>query len=146
MKVILLKDVPKQGKKDQVINVSDGYANNYLIKNGLAIIANESNMRNLKKEEARRELNEKELIKELECVKERLEKETLEFKVKTGKEDKLFGSISTKQIYSLLEEKGYDIKKEAIIVDEAINVLGVHYIKVELHKKVIAKVMVKVIK
>ncbi len=146
MKVILLKDVSKQGKKGQVINVSDGYANNFLLKNGLAIVANEANLRDLKNEETKRKLNESELVKGLEVVKVKLEKETLEFKVKTGKEDKLFGSISNKQIYSLLLEKGYEIKKESIIIDNPINTLGIHYIRVELYKRVVAKVMVKVTK
>ena len=114
MKVILLKDVPKQGKKEQIIEVSDGYAHNYLIKNNLAVIANESNVSKLKKTLENRKANEKELILEMKELKNKLEKEKLAFKVKVGEKDKVFGSISHKQILLLLKDKDYNIKKEQI--------------------------------
>ena len=75
MKVILLKDVQKQGKKEQIIEVSDGYAHNYLIKNNLAVIANESNVSKLKKTLENRKANEKELILEMKELKNKLEKD-----------------------------------------------------------------------
>lgn len=144
MKVILLKDVPKQGKKEQIIEVSDGYANNYLIKNNLAVIANESNVSKLKKDLDKRKDSEKELILEMKDLKSKLEKEKLVFKVKVGEKDKVFGSISHKQIFLLLKEKDYNIKKEQIEITNSINSLGIHNIKIHLHKEVIAELKINV--
>ena len=146
MKVILLKDVPKQGKKEQIIEVSDGYAHNYLIKNNLAVIANESNVSKLKKTLENRKANEKELILEMKELKNKLEKEKLAFKVKVGEKDKVFGSISHKQILLLLKDKDYNIKKEQIEIPNLINSLGMHEINIHLHKEVIAKLLISVSK
>ena len=144
MKVILLKDVPKQGKKDQVINVSDGYANNYLIKNSLAIIASDGNLDKLKKDLNQRKENEKEFIAEMKILKEKLDKEKLVFKAKVGDKDRMFGSVSHKQIFELLKEKGYNIKKEQIEIQNPINSLGFHTIKINLHKEVIGEIKLSV--
>ncbi len=135
MKVILLTNVPKQGKKDDVINVSDGYGNNYLIKNKLAVLATPENMKKLEYENKKRAKNEEDLIAEMEKLKAKLEKETLTFVGKVGKEDKLFGSISVKQIIASLKDKGYNLSKEQIIIDNPINSLGSHLIKLTLHKR-----------
>ena len=139
MKVILLTNVPKQGKKDDVINVSDGYGNNYLIKNKLAVLATPENMKKLEYENKKRAKNEEDLIAEMEKLKAKLEKETLTFVGKVGKEDKLFGSISVKQIIASLKDKGYNLSKEQIIIDNPINSLGL-----TLHKKVVATLKVVV--
>ncbi|HOP65611.1 MAG TPA: 50S ribosomal protein L9 [Bacilli bacterium] len=144
MKVILLKDVLKQGKKDQIINVSDGYAKNYLFKNNLAVIANEANLAKLTKDLNKRKINEAELVEELEILKKAIEKEKLTFKVRVGKEDKMFGSISSKQILLALKEKGYNIKKEQIEINVPITSLGVYNIRINLHKRVIAELKVVV--
>lgn len=146
MKVILLCDVPKQGKKNQIIDVSDGYGNNYLIKNKLAILANKENVHNLEKLLERKNNNENALIEDLNKVKEKLEKEKIIIKVKTGVEDKLFGTVSVKQVLSKLNDMEYNIAKGSIIIDNPINSLGVHVIKIILHKKVIAKVKIEVTK
>lgn len=144
MKVILLKDVPKQGKKEAIINVSDGYAHNYLFKNNLAIPASDSNLAKLKSDLEKRQLNEKDLIAKMETLKIKLEKEKLVFKVKVGNQDKMFGSISNKQIFSFLKEKGYEIEKDQIIIEEPISSLGIHLIKINLHKKVTAEIKIAV--
>jgi large subunit ribosomal protein L9 len=144
MKVILLKDVPKQGKKEAIINVSDGYAHNYLFKNNLAISASDSNLAKLKNDLEKRQLNEKDLIAKMETLKIKLEKEKLVFKVKVGNQDKMFGSISNKQIFSFLKEKGYEIEKDQIIIEEPISSLGIHLIKINLHKKVTAEIKIAV--
>lgn len=144
MKVILLKDVPKQGKKDQIIDVSDGYAHNFLLKNNLAIIANDVNLAKLRKDLDQRKQTEKEFIAEMKILKEKLDKEKLTFKAKVGDKDRMFGSVSHKQIFELLKEKGYNIKKEQIEIQNPINSLGFHIIKINLHKEVIGEVKLSV--
>ena len=145
MKVILLQDVKKQGKKDQVINVSDGYANNFLIKQGLAVPYNDSNKNKLERDLKKRADDEEALIKECEALKKKLENLTIKFGARTGKDGKMFGSISTKQISDELKQKGYEIDKKKLECDHPIDTLGVHEVNVNLHKKVIAKVKVNVV-
>ena len=127
MQVIFIKDLKKQGKKGEVKNVKDGYAQNFLIKNGYAVQVNEKNLKEL-------ERNNKK------------EEETLPFTVRTGNGDRVFGSISVKQIKDELAKKGYKIDKNQIIIDVPISCLGFHYVKVELYQKINAKVKVHVIK
>ena len=105
MKVILLQDVKKQGKKDQIINVSDGYANNFLIKNGLAVPATETSKKILEKELDIRKQEEDALIERCKETAEKLKKIELIIKVKTGDHDKVFGNVSSKQINEELKKK-----------------------------------------
>lgn len=144
MKVILLTDVRKQGKKDQVIDVSDGYANNFLISKGLAVPYNTQNKNKLERDLKSREDAEDALIKECEELKKVLEKVTIKFKAKTGKDGKMFGSISSKQISDELKNKGYEIDKKKITCNHVIDSLGVHVVDINLHKKVVANVNVHV--
>ena len=104
MKVILLKDVKKQGKKDEIINVSDGYANNYLIKNNLAVPVSKTSTNILNKELDKRQQEEDELILKCNLIKKEIENKEIKFKVKTGAMDKVFGNVSTKQISEKLNE------------------------------------------
>ncbi len=146
MKVILLQDVKKQGKKDQIIDVSDGYAKNFLIKNNLAVPATKTSKNILDKQIDTRNKNEEELIKECNKIKDQLEKITLNFKVKTGASDKVFGTISSKQISEELKNKNFDIDKKKIILNNHLDCLGIYNVKIELHKKVIAELKVNLIK
>ena len=136
MKVILLQDVKKQGKKDDIINVSDGYAHNFLIKNGLAVPYTETSKNVLDKQIQKRNDDEEKLVESLNKIKKKLENKNLEFKVKTGKEDQVFGTISTKQISDKLKELGFDIDKKKISSKTNIDKLGTHIVDIELHKKV----------
>lgn len=136
MKVILLQDVKKQGKKDDIINVSDGYAHNFLIKNGLAVAYTETSKNVLDKQIQKRNDDEDKLVASLNEIKKKLENKNLEFKVKTGKEDQVFGTISTKQISDKLKEMGFDIDKKKISSKTNIDTLGTHIVDIELHKKV----------
>lgn len=142
MKVILLQDVKKQGKKDQIIDVSDGYARNFLIKNGLAIAANTESKKNLARELDKRKAAEDAYIEECKVVAEKLKNTEVVIKVKTGEQDKVFGTVSSKQICEELKNKGFNIDKKKICLDYAIDCLGTHNVKIELHKKVIAEVKV----
>lgn len=146
MKVILLKDVKKQGKKDDIINVSDGYANNFLIKNGLAVAYSKTSKSILDSEIKTREDEENNRIAEYNEIKKKLENKELKFQVKTGKNDQVFGNISTKQIASKLQEMGYKIDKKCIKIDGAIASLGTTIVNIELHKKVKFNINVVLVK
>jgi large subunit ribosomal protein L9 len=141
MKVIFLKDVKNVGKKGDIKNVADGYANNFLLKNNLAVEADQAAMSKLagqqKKQE--QELNE---AKEL---KEKLEALTVELKAKSGEGGRLFGSITTKQVAKELEKKhGYKIDKRKMELDDAIRALGYTNVPVKLHQEVTATLRVHV--
>lgn len=135
MKVILLKDVKKQGKKDDIIEVKDGYGN-YLINNKLAVLATKGSSKVLKFQQEKAALEENLLIKDCEDIKKKLESMTLNFKVNTGKNGQVFGQISTKQISDELKKKGFDIDKRKIKLDVPINTLGTTNVKILLYKKV----------
>jgi large subunit ribosomal protein L9 len=143
MKVIFIKDLRGQGKRGEIKEVKDGYAENYLIKNGYAKKLTEQNYNQFletKKEE--KELDDK-LRKEAEDKKTKLSKMEIVFKVKTGSQDKVFGSISTKQIKEELEKKNINIDKKQIMLDEGLSSLGYHNVKIELYKDVIGEIKVK---
>ena len=141
MKVIFIKDLKGQGKKGDIKNVKDGYGMNFLVKNGYAVVATEGNLKHQNTLEEKRkeedELNRSNAIK----VKGKLEKLELVFKVKTGKMDKVFGTISTKQIVQELKNKKFDIDKKNI-KSKDISTLGTHNVEIELYKGVIATVKV----
>ena len=146
MKVILLSDVKGKGKKDAVINVSDGYANNYLIKNNLAVPFTKRSGEILQNELDNREKEEATLVDSLNEIKKKLENKTITFKVKTGAQDRVFGTISNKQISDKLKEMGYKIDKKCIKTAVAISSLGVTMVTIELHKKVVFNINVELVK
>lgn len=146
MKVIFIKDVKGQGKKGDIKEVKDGYGSNFLIKNGYAVLYTKTSVERLNEENKLREEQENELIQQSKNMKEKLEKLDLKIKVKTGKEDKVFGSVSTKQIVSELSKLKFDIDKKKIKLDTDLSSLGTHIINIELHKKVSAKLKVTLVK
>ncbi len=146
MEVIFIKDLKNQGKKGQIKNVKDGYAENYLIKNGYAVKKTKESLAKLNHELARKEKEEEENKKNAKALKEQLSKVTLEFKVKTGEGDKVFGSISVKQIKDELEKQGYKIEKSQIEIQNTIQSLGFHNVILHLHPEVPAEIKVHVIK
>ena len=146
MKVILLKDVKKQGKKDDIIEVSDGYGMNYLIKNGLAVAATKTSTKILSQELDLRKQEEEKLIEEMQAMRDKIIRENITFKVKTGAMDKVFGNISSKQIAEYLNKMGYKVDKKQIQIDSPLDTLGTHNVTVELHKKVCFNIRVNLVK
>ena len=145
MKVIFLKDLKGQGKKGEIKEVKDGYGN-FLIKNNVASLANEANLKHYNTVKSKQELEENLFIKECEKLKEQLEKLKINIKVKVGTQDRVFGSVSTKQIVTELKKLNYNIDKNKIKLDHPLSSLGTHVINVELHKKVIANIKVNLVK
>lgn len=135
MKVIFLTDVKKQAKKDEIKEVKDGYAN-FLISQKLAVPYTTTSVSVLNKEIKQREDKEQELIDKCTKVMNALKNKEVKFTVKTGAQDRVFGSISSKQISEELTKMGFDIDKKKIQIDSDINSLGTHLVKIVLHKKV----------
>jgi large subunit ribosomal protein L9 len=146
LKVIFTSDVKGQGKNGEIKEVKDGYAINFLIKKGYAVPLTEISLKRLNDENHIKEEKEKEDIKNSEKIKEKLEKIKLAFKMKTGTKEKVFGSVSSKQIEEELKRLGYNIDKKKIMLDEHISSLGIYIVKIELHKKVIADLKIELIK
>ena len=145
MKIILLSDVKKVGKKGQILEVSDGYASNYLIPNKLAVKATTTSM-NIKKQQddtlaIQEELKKKDAL----VLKEKMEKLTVELKAKAGKDGKMFGAISTKQIVDEYK-KQFDIELDKRKIQEGKNITSFGYsnVKIELYKDVIATIIVHI--
>ena len=145
MKVILLKDVNKVGKKDQIVEVSIGYANNYLFTKKLAVAYSDKSIEILKQQEQDRIDKDNQNRENAKKLKEELKNITLEFKAKTGKDGKMFGTISLKQVQEQLKDK-YDIEidKRKFINKTPIDSLGVVILQNELYKGVIADIRVHV--
>lgn len=145
MKIILIKDVKKQGKSGDILNVKDGYGT-FLINKGDAVLATTNSVDRLDRENKEKEKNEQLHIKTCEKIKKELENLKISFKVKTGAQDKVFGSVSPKQIVEELKNKGYEIDKKQIRINETISTLGFHNVEIELHKKVIANIKIELTK
>ena len=145
MKIIFIKDLKGQGKKGEIKEVKDGYGT-FLIKNKIANIANESNLKHYNTLKSKQELEENLYIKECEKLKEQLEKLKINIKVKVGAQDRVFGSVSTKQIATELKKLDYSIDKNKIKLDHPLSSLGTHIVNIELHKNVTANLKINLIK
>ena len=142
MEVIFIKDLKNQGKKGQIKNVKDGYAENF----GYAVIKTKENLAKLQHEQAKKAKADEEAKVAAEELKKKLTKVVLEFKVKTGEGDKVFGSISVKQVKDELSKQGYKVEKSQIMMDYPISSLGFHNVALNLYPGVEGSVKVHVIK
>lgn len=145
MKVILLEDVRGTGKAGDVANVSDGYARNMLIPRGLAVEATAQNIKQLeKKKEAMAKKFAEDKAAALELKKE-LEEVTVEVRTKAGKDGKVFGSVTSKDIADALNRMGFDIDKKKIQLDSPIKATGMTDVNVKLFTEISGKVKVNVV-
>ena len=146
MKVILKTDVKGTGKKGEVINVAEGFARNYLFPKGLALEANEGNLKNLASKKENQKKKEEEELQEARQLGEKLKGIVLTLPVKTGEGGRLFGSISNRDIGEALEkEKGLLIDKRKIELNGTIKSLGMYSVIIKLHPRVTAAIEVKVV-
>lgn len=137
MKVILTQDVKNQGVKGQVIEVSDGYARNYLLPKGLAEEANKTKLKEIQEKNLRDAKKKDKEKEDAEKIKAKLHEQTVEIKVKTGGNDKLFGAVTSKEMADSIEDKfGIKIDKKKIEVAESIKHLGEYTIKIKIYPSV----------
>ncbi|SET10027.1 50S ribosomal protein L9 [Anaerobranca gottschalkii] len=145
MKVIMLQTVKKVGKQGEIIEVSEGYARNFLIPKGYAVEASKGNVKVLDdKKQAEQRKKEKEL-KEAKEYAEKISNMELEILTKAGEGGKLFGSVTTKEIASLLEEKGIKVDKRKIELSEPIKSTGEYNVTIKLHPEITATVKLVII-
>ena len=144
MKVILTADVKGQGKKNDIINVSDGYARNYLIKNKLAVEATSSMVNSLeiskKADEHRKAVEKAEAV----ALAQRINGMNVVVKIKVGETGKLFGSVNTQSVADALKEKGVEIDKKKIVINDVIKSVGTYDVVVKPYAEVSAKIKVTV--
>ena len=145
MKVVLLEDVKSLGKKDDIVEVSEGYARNFIIPKKKGVEANQENLNTLKLQKA----NEEKIAKEkLEAAKElaaKLNEASVSLTIKGGKDGRTFGSVSSKEIEEAIKSQlGLEIDKKKLVIAEPIKTFGNHEVKVKLHKDVTAALKVKV--
>ena len=145
MKVILLEDVKSLGKKGEVVNVSDGYARNFIFKKNLGLEANGKNLNDLQLQKQNEEKVAQEHLEAAQELAKKLEAAKVELKIKTGEGGRTFGSVSSKEIaIAVKEQLGYDLDKKKIQIKEAIRTPGMHLVPVKLHQKVTAELKVHV--
>ncbi len=146
MKVILLEDVKSVGKKGEVVEVSDGYARNVILKKNKGLEATGKNLNDLRLKNENEEKKAAEYLQECQTLKEKIEEGNIAVSIKTGEGGRAFGSVSTKEIAEEVKKQmGYEIDKKKILLKDAIKTLGNHSVPVKLHTKVTAelKVIVK---
>ncbi|MDO4529717.1 MAG: 50S ribosomal protein L9 [Lachnospiraceae bacterium] len=145
MKVILSEDVKSLGKKGEVVNVSDGYARNFILKTGKGVEATPANLNTLKLQKANDEKVAQENLEAAKALGEKLAAAPVTIRIKAGEGGKLFGAIASKEIAAAVKEQyGLEVDKKKIVLEDPIKELGTHTVKVKLHKDVTAQLTVKV--
>ena len=146
MKVILLKDIETLGSAGEVVEVKNGYGRNFLIPRNEALVATAANMAQFESRRKQQETLSERDRRAAEALAKKLEAESITAQVKVGEEDRLFGSVSAQNIAELLDEKGYEIDRRAIHLEDPIRELGVYNIEVRLHPEVATAVKLWVVK
>lgn len=146
MEVILTQDVAKLGYKDDIVNVKNGYANNYLFPQGMAIMATATNKKILAENLRQRAFKEERIRKDAETLKEALEGKTVRVAAKVGANGQIFGSVNNVQVADALKEQySYDIDRKKIVVDgDRVKEVGSYPITINIHKDIKAEITLEV--
>lgn len=145
MKIILIEDVKKLGKKGEIIEVNDGYARNYILPQKLGIEANNKNLNDLKLQKRKEEKDAQKLLDEAGELAEKIAAQIVTVKIKGGEGGRVFGSISAKEITEAAKKQcDLEIDKKKIQLQEPIRSFGFHEVGIKLHPQVIGKLRVKV--
>jgi large subunit ribosomal protein L9 len=145
MKVVLLETIEGLGSVGQEVKVKDGYARNFLIPKGLALTATDSNIKAFKDKIQARIRSEAKSKEHAMKLSEELASVTLKFEAKTGQEGKLFGSITSMDIFEALKGKGFEVDKKKIVLNDAIRHVGTHEVAVRLFPEVTSTIKVEVV-
>lgn len=146
MEIILNEDVQKLGKAGTIVKVKDGFARNFLIPNGLAVLATAASLKRLQQEQQRKQSQIESLKKEAEELKDRLAQVSLTIASLTQEDENLYGGITAQDISAALKEESFDIDKNQIILSKPIKSLGIYEVPVKLHPEVTANLKVWVVK
>jgi large subunit ribosomal protein L9 len=146
MEVILRQDIDRLGKSGDRIKVKEGYARNFLIPRGLAYEISPANLAVLAEEQKLSAIREQKMLRTYQDIAKAIERTSLTVKVLVGLEDKIFGSVTSQVIAELLAEKGIEVDRRKIQLDEPIKALGVYEVPIKLHTDIEAKVKVWVVK
>lgn len=145
MKVILRQDVDKLGVIGDAVNVKDGYARNFLIPRGMAYYASPKALRMIEAEKKQHASKMQKLKESAEHLAMKLGDVQITIPMQVGEEDRLFGTVTTPMIAQELADRGYDIDRRSIIIEEPIRSLGIFDVKIKLHPEVMATIKVWVI-
>ena len=144
MKVILTKDMEHLGKAGELVEVKRGHGRNYLLPHGFAMLATDKNVRRLNHEKAGIMARAAKHKTNMNAMAAKISAIELSFKRKVGDQDKLFGSVTAKDVFEAIVAKGFEIERKLIHLPEALKALGKHFVEVKLHPEVTAKVNVTV--
>ncbi len=146
MKIILRDDIPDLGGCGDVVEVKDGYARNYLIPRNLAIKATKSSLKAIEEIRKQKRMRDDKRTRTMELFAQRIEKTSCTAAVAVGEEDRVFGSVTSQAISELLKEKGFEVDRKKILLEEPIKALGVYSIPIKLDAEVTARLKLWVVK
>lgn len=144
MKVILLQDVKGQGKKDDIVDVNEGYARNFLIKKGFAEAATATKINELNQKKASQEYHRQEELKAMRALAAEIKNKSFTVKIKVGKEGKVFGSVTAADIAESLKQSGYEVDKKKIILSAGLKTVGDYEVELKLAEGISTKINVLV--
>ena len=144
MKVILLQDVKNVGKANDVVDVSDGYGRNFLLKNKLAKETSAANMNEVKLKKGAEAEHARRALEEAKATAEKLEGKKITLKMKSGEGGKLYGAVTDKDVADELKNNGFDITKKQVVIKDTIKNVGTFGVRIKLHPKVSCEINVEV--